>query len=153
LIINKRDKLLDKPGEDHQYTFGGVTTDHMLHCDYDMDNGGWQPPRIEPLQDFELDPSNATLHYSIECFEGAKAYIHAKDDTKLVMYRINKNFERMNSSHRQLGFPQFNVDEMVKCTEALLDLDREWMPRRPMHSMYIRPNSICMDNRLGISKI
>jgi len=57
----------------------------------------------------------------------------------------------MNSSHRQLGFPQFNVDEMVKCTKALLDLDRDWMPHRPMHSMYIRPNSIAMDNRLGIS--
>ena len=98
-----------------------------------------------------LDPSNATLHYSIECFEGAKAYVHAKDDKKLCMFRINKNFERMNSSHRQLGFPQFNVDEMVKCTKALLDLDRDWMPHRPMHSMYIRPNSIAMDNRLGIS--
>jgi len=40
---------------------------------------------------------------------------------------------------------------MVKCTKALLDLDRDWMPHRPMHSMYIRPNSISMDNRLGIS--
>ena len=77
----------------------------MLHCDYDKDNGGWQAPRIAPVEDFQLDPSNATLHYSIECFEGCKAYNHAKDPEKLVMFRINKNFERMNSSHRQLGFP------------------------------------------------
>ena len=30
-----------KPGADHTYTFGGVTTDHMLEVDYDMRNGGW----------------------------------------------------------------------------------------------------------------
>jgi len=103
------------------------------------------------LEDFELDPANATLHYSIECFEGCKAYVNAQDDKKLILFRINKNFERMNVSHKQLGFPSFNVDEMVKCTEALLDIDREWMPHRPLHSMYIRPNSIAMDNKMGLS--
>jgi branched-chain amino acid aminotransferase len=72
----------------------------MLHCDYDKDNGGWQAPRITALEDFELDPANATLHYSIECFEGAKAYNHAEDPEKLILFRLDKNFERMNSSHR-----------------------------------------------------
>ena len=105
------------------------------------------------MEDFQLDPANATIHYSIECFEGAKAYVHAQDPEKLIMFRINENFKRMNVSHAQLGFPQFSVDEMVKCTHELLKLDREWMPRRPMHSMYIRPNSICMDNTLGLSQI
>ena len=125
----------------------------MIHCDYDKANGGWQKPRIAPVEPFELDPANATLHYSIECFEGAKAYIKEDDPQKVIMYRINKNFERMNSSHRQLGFPQFNVDEMVQCTAALIDLDRDWIPKRPLHSMYIRPNSIAMDNTLGLSQI
>jgi branched-chain amino acid aminotransferase len=46
----------------------------MLHCDYDKTNGGWQAPRITPIEPFQLDPANATLHYAIECFEGAKAY-------------------------------------------------------------------------------
>lgn len=123
----------------------------MLHCDYDKDNGGWQAPRITALEDFELDPANATLHYSIECFEGAKAYNHAEDPEKLILFRLDKNFERMNSSHRQLGFPQFNVQEMVECTKALLNIDRDWMPKRPMHSMYLRPNSICMDDKIGIN--
>jgi len=42
---------------------------------------------------------------------------------------------------------------MVKCTSALIDLEREWIPDRPNHSMYIRPTSICMDNRLGLGKV
>ena len=69
------------------------------------------------------------------------------------MFRINKNFERMNKSHTQLGFPSFDIDEAIKCTGALIDLDRDWIPQRPNHSLYIRPNSICMDNKLGLSQI
>lgn len=82
-----------------------MLTDHMLHCDYDKANGGWQAPRIAPIEDLELDPSNATLHYSIECFEGAKAYLKHDDPSKALAFRIDQNFERMNTSHRQLGFP------------------------------------------------
>ena len=125
----------------------------MLHCDYDLDNGGWQAPRITPLQDLEIEPANATLHYSLECFEGAKAFQAQNDANKVIMFRINKNFERMNRSHKQLGFPMFNNEEMVKCTSALIDLEREWIPTRPNHSMYIRPNTISMDNTLGLKAV
>jgi branched-chain amino acid aminotransferase len=45
------------------------------------------------------------------------------------------------------------VNEAIKCTSALIDLDRDWIPKRPNHSLYIRPNSICMDNKLGLSQI
>lgn len=108
---------------------------------------------IKAIAPFMLDPANATLHYSIECFEGAKAFINQKDPSKVIMYRINKNFERMLRSHEQLGFPKFDVDEMTKITGKLIDIERDWIPNRPSHSLYIRPSSIAMDNRLGISTI
>lgn len=41
LTIEKNPNCAEKPGDDHQYTFGGILTDHMLHCDYDKSNGGW----------------------------------------------------------------------------------------------------------------
>jgi len=37
-----------------------------------------------------LDPANATLHYSIECFEGAKAYVHAKDEKNCACLELTK---------------------------------------------------------------
>jgi len=52
----------------------------------------------------------------------------------------------MMTSHDQLGFPKFNIAEAVKCVGALIDMDKEWIPDRPNHSLYIRPNSICMDD-------
>lgn len=57
----------------------------------------------------------------------------------------------MNASHRQLGFPEFNGKEMIELTKILIDLDRDWIPERPMHSMYLRPFSIAMDNKIGIN--
>lgn len=42
---------------------------------------------------------------------------------------------------------------MVKCTKVLLEMEKAWIPNRPLHSIYLRPTSICMDNRLGISSI
>ena len=59
----------------------------------------------------------------------------------------------MNTSHKQLGFPQFNIDEMVDCTSKLIDIERDWIPNRPNHSLYLRPTSIAMDNSVGISSI
>ena len=46
---------------------------------------------------FELMPENAPLNYSIECFEGAKAYKSV--DKRVILYRTDQNFRRMNSSH------------------------------------------------------
>jgi hypothetical protein len=41
LIFKERKILKEKPGPDHQYTFGGITTDYMLEINYDRENGGW----------------------------------------------------------------------------------------------------------------
>lgn len=76
MVFEERKLLKAKPSKDHKYIFGGLTTDYILDIDYDQQNGGWQKPVIRPNVPFELDPSNATLHYSIECFEGLKAYIN-----------------------------------------------------------------------------
>jgi len=70
-----------------------------------------------------------------------------------MLFRPDKNFERMNNSHRQLGFPEYSPKEMIECLKELVKIEKEWIPRRPLHSLYIRPTSICMDNRLSLSKV
>jgi branched-chain amino acid aminotransferase len=49
---------------------------------------------IVPNEPFQLMPENATLNYSIECFEGAKAY--KTIDKRVMAFRIDRNFRRMN---------------------------------------------------------
>ena len=94
LQIFKRQELKEKPGPDHVYAFSALQTDHMLEIDYDHQNGGWQSPKIVPNEPFDIAPANATLHYSIECFEGSKAYRTVDD--KIMMFRSDENFRRMN---------------------------------------------------------
>jgi len=65
LIIKKRKELKPKPKEDHQYVFGGISTDHMLEIDYIKEKGGWQIPVIKANEPFMLDPQNSTFHYSL----------------------------------------------------------------------------------------
>ena len=123
----------------------------MLDIDYKSENGGWQRPIIRPNEPLMLEPANATLHYCVECFEGLKAYV--THDKKVMLFRADKNCERLNRSHRQLGFPEFDVKEMLECLKELVRTEKDWIPDRPLHSLYLRPTSISMDNRLSMSKI
>ena len=42
---------------------------------------------------------------------------------------------------------------MVQCTKKLIELEKDWIPNGPMHSLYLRPTSISMDNKLGLSRV
>jgi branched-chain amino acid aminotransferase len=137
-----------KPADDHVYTFGSLTTDHMLEIDWDNVNG-WGNPYISPYHCFQMDPANSTLHYALECFEGMKALpsIHNK---KIHLFRPIENMKRMNRSFEALAFPSFDNEEHLKCIKALVNVDRDWMPWKDKHSLYIRPTGISFENTLGV---
>ena len=59
----------------------------------------------------------------------------------------------MNVSHKQLGLPNFDKDEMIKCLKDLLKIEKAWIPDRPYHSVYIRPTSIAMNNDLALGRV
>jgi branched-chain amino acid aminotransferase len=42
---------------------------------------------------------------------------------------------------------------MFDLVKALIDLERDWIPNRPDHSLYIRPTSISMDDNIGMSSV
>ena len=47
----------------------------------------------------------------------------------------------------------FDVNEMTECLKELIRIEKDWIPDKPQHSLYIRPTSISMDDRLGLSSI
>lgn len=59
----------------------------------------------------------------------------------------------MNTSHKQLGMATFDPDQYVECLKELIKIEKDWIPDRPMHSVYIRPTSISMDNKIGLSSV
>ena len=149
LTIEKTKAPKAKPGPDHSYVFGQLTTDHMLEIDWVQSNG-WGAPRIVPYHNFEIDPSNSTLHYALECFEGMKGYPH-KDGKSVNLFRPIDNMRRMQNSFHKLAFPEYDENELLECIKKLVDVDRDWMPAKDnKHSLYLRPTGISMENTLGV---
>ena len=127
--------------------FGQYFTDHMFIMDY-TEGKGWHDPRIVPYAPLELDPSCMVLHYGQAIFEGLKAYKTKNDE--ILLFRPEKNMERVNSSNDRLVIPRIDVDFGVQAIKELVRVDADWIPDAPGTSLYIRPFIIATDPYLGV---
>ena len=127
--------------------FGKIFTDHMLLADYA--DGEWKNFEIVPYGEIALSPAISALHYGQAFFEGIKAYKHA--DGTVSVFRPDKNAIRFNKSAERLCMPALPEDIFVQSIAALVDLDRDWIPSAPNHSLYIRPAMFATDPFLGVN--
>ncbi|MBE9585435.1 branched-chain amino acid aminotransferase [Mucilaginibacter sp. JRF] len=126
--------------------FGKIFSDHMFVADYA--DGEWKNFQIVPYGDISLSPAISALHYGQAFFEGIKAYKH--EDGKVVIFRPNKNAERANKSAERLCMPELPEDIFVQSIAALVDIDRDWIPTKANHALYIRPFMFATDAFLGV---
>src|SRR3984885_5909001 len=127
--------------------FGRTFSDHMFVADYDGDE--WKNFQIVPYGEIGLSPAISALHYGQSFFEGLKAYKHA--DGQVSVFRPNKNAARFNKSAERLCMPELPEDIFIQSIAALVDIDRDWIPAKPNHSMYIRPFMFATDPFLGVA--
>lgn len=144
--IEKTDVLKPKPDENN-LGFGKYSTDHMFIMDYSISNG-WHNPRIVPYAPLELDPATMVLHYGQAIFEGLKAYKSV--DGRILLFRPDKNVERINVSNDRMCIPQIDSDFCIKAIKTLVDLEKDWIPTAEGTSLYIRPFIIATDPFLGV---
>lgn len=137
----------EKPQAD-QLEFGKQFTDHMFIMDYTQGQG-WHDPRIVPYQPLSLEPSAMIFHYGQSVFEGLKAYASPEDE--IILFRPEKNFQRLNSSNSRLCIPDIDVDFALKALKTLISVDKDWVPQVEGTSLYIRPFIIATEPYLGVS--
>lgn len=137
----------EKPQAD-QLEFGKQFTDHMFIMDYTQGQG-WHDPRIVPYQPLALEPSAMIFHYGQSVFEGLKAYATPEDE--IILFRPEKNFQRLNSSNSRLCIPDIDVDFALKALKTLISVDKDWVPQAEGTSLYIRPFIIATEPYLGVS--
>ncbi|MEH6946631.1 branched-chain amino acid aminotransferase [Bacillus sp. JJ634] len=137
----------EKPQAD-QLQFGKNFTDHMFIMDY-MQGQGWHDPRIVPYQPLTLEPSAMIFHYGQSVFEGLKAYL--TEEEEVLLFRPEKNFERLNRSNERLCIPEIDVEFALKALKELIRVDRDWIPQEEGTSLYIRPFIIATEPYLGVS--
>lgn len=145
--IEKASKLKNKPADQSKLGFGQIFTDHMFIMDYETGKG-WYDPRIVPYGPLALDPSTMVLHYGQAIFEGLKAY-HAADG-RVLLFRPNKNMERINNSNVRMSIPPIDEAFCVEAVKKLVEIDKDWIPTAPGTSLYIRPFIIATDPFLGV---
>ena len=146
ISITMSDHLKPKP-KDEDLTFGTVFTDHMFNMDYNPEQK-WHNPKIEPYGPFKMDPSTMVLHYGQSIFEGLKAYRTPAGG--LQLFRPKDNFARLNRSCRQMCIPEIDENEAFEALKQLLSIEKEWVPKAPETSLYIRPTVIATDPYLGV---
>ena len=126
--------------------FGKYFTDHMLEADYE--NGEWKNVEIKPYQPLLIAPSNAALHYGQAIFEGIKAY---KDEQgNAYIFRPYDNFKRFNISAERMQMPVVPEEIFIEGMRKLIELDKNWIPALPNHSLYIRPFMYASDEVIGV---
>lgn len=97
-------------------------------------------------------PTASVLHYATECFEGMKFY--RGFDSRLRLFRPDRNCRRMLSSAARISLPAFDPGELQKLIEDLVSVDGEkWLPRsRPGEFLYLRPTMIATGATLAVQK-
>jgi branched-chain amino acid aminotransferase len=127
--------------------FGRTFSDHMLVADYA--DGEWKNFEIVPYGEITVSPGISSLHYGQSFFEGIKAYKHA--DGQVSIFRPDKNAQRFNKSAERLCMPTIPEDVFLQSLAAIVDIDRDWIPTEPGHSLYIRPFMFATDQYLGVA--
>jgi len=133
--------------EDSQLGFGTVFTDHMFFQEYDAGQG-CHDARIEPYRVLSLDPAAAVLHYAQAVFDGLKAF--RSQDGQVRLFRPQKHAERVVNSCLRLCIPPPDAQAVLDSWLALVDLERDWVPRSVGTALYIRPTIIATEPFLGV---
>ncbi|MDE5411816.1 branched-chain amino acid aminotransferase [Alkalihalobacterium chitinilyticum] len=131
-----------------QLAFGKEFTDHMFVMDYSTEKG-WHHPRITPYEPITLDPAAMIFHYGQTVFEGLKAY--RTEDDRILLFRPEKNFQRMNRSSERLSIPLLDEKLVLTYLEELLRIEKEWVPKTAGYSLYIRPFIIATEPNLSLA--
>lgn len=126
--------------------FGRYFTDHMLEADFE--NGEWKNVEIKPYQPLLMEPSLAALHYGQAIFEGIKAYKNPAGEA--FIFRPHDNFERFNISAERMQMPTVPEEIFMEGMRMLIELDSNWIPTMPDHSLYIRPFMFSSDPIIGV---
>lgn len=146
--VTKTNSPKKKPVSGEPLGFGHIFTDHMFVMNYKKGQG-WFDPRIVPFESISLSPAAMVFHYGQEMFEGMKAY--RGEDDKIYLFRPEMNAKRANSSNERLVIPEIPEDDFVEAVKALVEVEKDWVPKDEGTSLYIRPFVIATDEFLGVA--
>ena len=129
-------------------TFSYTKTNTLI-CRY-FRNGEWTPVESHTEDDIKMSAFAGALHYSIECFEGLKAF-RGKDGS-IRLFRPEENAKRMQRSADYLGIEAPSIEMFVDMCIQCVRENIEFLPpfEATGASLYLRPTLIGYNPQLGV---
>ncbi|MFH0822610.1 MAG: branched-chain amino acid aminotransferase [Pseudomonadota bacterium] len=144
-----RNRLGMKGYDEEKLGFGQIFTEHMLEMEHSAGTRAWLAPEIKPVRNLDLHPACMIFHYGQQVFEGLKAFSGPNDDD-ILLFRPYLNIARFNKSCRRLCIPTVDPDLFMEKMSEVIRKDRDWIPKAPGTSLYVRPTVIATDPFLGV---
>lgn len=145
--FTKTTEKRQKP-DNNKLGFGKYFTDYMFEMDY-LPGQGWVNPEIKPYGTISIEPSSMVIHYGQTVFEGLKAYL--ADNGDVLLFRPQKNVERLNKSSARLCIPELDEALAMKAIIEHVKINRDWVPDTEGASLYIRPHVFATEESLGVA--
>ena len=129
-------------------TFSYTKTNTIL-CSY-FRNGEWTPVESHTDDTIKMSAFAGAIHYSIECFEGLKAF-RGKDGS-IRMFRPEENAKRLQRSADFLGIEAPSVEMFIDMCIRSVHENIEFLPpfEATGASLYLRPTLIGYNPQLGV---
>ncbi len=127
--------------------FGNVFSDHLFRRNWE--EGAWQEASLIPYQSIPVNPAALGLHYGQAVFEGLKAYRGTQDGI-IRLFRPDRNAERLQRSCERLCIPTVPTDDFLNAIQALVSLDRDWVPASRLQTLYLRPILFGSEGHLAV---
>lgn len=122
-------------------------TSTILCCRYDGHKWGEIESRTD--DSISLSAFAGALHYSVECFEGLKAF--RGKDGKIRLFRPEENARRIQNSAEFLGMPYPSEELFIKMCKQVVRENIDFLPPYGFNaSMYLRPTLIGSNPQLGV---
>ena len=122
-------------------------TAKILCCRYS--NGSWGEIESTTDDNISLSAFAGALHYSIECFEGLKAF--RGQDGKIRIFRPDENARRLKSSADFIGLPCPSEEMFIEMCTRIVKETIDFLPPYGLNaSLYIRPTLIGSNPQLGV---
>ena len=123
--------------------FGSVHIPIIMWFEIKKGHSTPEKVHIEPLSPLPLSPFCSTLHYGQSIFEGMKAY--ALEGHRVGIFRPDLHAQRFSNSAKTMAMAEFSPELFMECTKTYVKACKEYVPKEPGHSLYLRPLLLAND--------